>query len=155
MSAKHAWHARWAVKRDMPEILDIDESSFERPWPEDEFLQILSPRNCIAMVAENPEGRIVGYMVYRLHRHHVVLLKMAVAPDHRREGIGTVLIDALRAKLSGVRNRLYVDVPETSLDFQLLLRSCGIPCVNLVRGRNGCRDTLHFEDRLVETGVTQ
>ena len=65
-------HIRWMIRRDMPEVLDIENRSFEFPWSEEEFIRCLRQRNCIGMVAEH-EQHVVGFMIYELHknRHHI------------------------------------------------------------------------------------
>ena len=32
-------HIRWMIRRDMPEVLDIERCSFEFPWTEDDFVR--------------------------------------------------------------------------------------------------------------------
>ncbi len=80
-------HIRWMIRRDMPEVLAIEHASFEYPWCEEEFLRVLRQRNCIGMVAEHGE-RIVGFMIYELHRNKIHVLDFATpsripAPRHR------------------------------------------------------------------------
>ena len=48
-------HIRWMIRRDMPEVLGIENSSFEFSWSEDDFIRCLRQRNCIGMVAEYDE----------------------------------------------------------------------------------------------------
>lgn len=43
-------HIRWMIRRDMPEVLHIEESGYAYPWGEEDFLTILRQRNCIGMV---------------------------------------------------------------------------------------------------------
>jgi len=43
-------HIRWMIRRDMPEVLDIESGSFEFPWSEEDFIRCLRQRNCIGMV---------------------------------------------------------------------------------------------------------
>ena len=45
-------HIRWMIRRDMPEVLDIENQAFEFPWTEEDFIRCLRQRNCIGMVAE-------------------------------------------------------------------------------------------------------
>jgi [ribosomal protein S18]-alanine N-acetyltransferase len=45
-------HVRWLIRRDMPAVLKIEDSSFEFPWREDDFIRALRQRNCIGMVAD-------------------------------------------------------------------------------------------------------
>src|SRR5690348_3144654 len=60
-------HIRWMIRRDMPEVLQTEQHSFEFPWTEEDFLRCLRQRNCIGMVAEQGE-KVVGFMIYELHK---------------------------------------------------------------------------------------
>ena len=55
-------HIRWMIRRDMPEVLDIERDSFEFPWSEEDFMRCLRQRNCIGMVAERGDRVIVEMM---------------------------------------------------------------------------------------------
>ena len=81
-------HIRWMIRRDMPEVLEIEERSFEFPWTEEDFIRCLRQRNCIGMVAEHDE-RVVGFMIYELHKTRLHLLNFCVHRDLRRRGVGT------------------------------------------------------------------
>ncbi len=152
MSAAQAYHVRWMVNKDRHSVIMIDDGSFDQPWTDEELLKILRQRDCIGMIAENPDGRVVGFMVYRLHRHHIELLRFAVAPDRRREGVGTVMLAKLTAKLSNVRNRIYIDVPERMLAFQLFLKACdGFLATGVDRGQDGDDDIFTFAYGFRET----
>ena len=48
-------HIRWMIRRDMPEVLDIENRSFEFSWTEEDFIRCLRQRNCIGMVAEHDD----------------------------------------------------------------------------------------------------
>ena len=48
-------HIRWMIRRDMPEVLQTEQLSFEYAWNEEDFLRCLRQRNCIGMVAEHGE----------------------------------------------------------------------------------------------------
>src|SRR3954469_10610522 len=76
-------HIRWMIRRDMPEVLAIEQQSFPFPWCEEEFLRVLRQRNCIGMVAEYGE-RVVGFMIYELHKNRLHVLNFSVAADSRR-----------------------------------------------------------------------
>ena len=73
-------HIRWMIRRDMPEVLAIEGESFEFPWLEEDFIRCLRQRNCIGMVAEH-EDRVVGFMIYELHKTRIHVLNFAVAED--------------------------------------------------------------------------
>ena len=75
-------HIRWMIRRDMPEVLHAEATSFEFAWTEEDFLRCLRQRNCIGMVAEHGE-KVVGFMIYELHKTKLHILNFAV---HRRAG---------------------------------------------------------------------
>ena len=75
-------HIRWMIRRDMPEVLAIEDESFEFPWLEEDFIRCLRQRNCIGMVAEH-EDRVVGFMIYELHKTRIHVLNFAVAADYQ------------------------------------------------------------------------
>ena len=90
-------HIRWMIRRDMPEVLQIEQQSFEFPWSEEDFIRCLRQRNCIGMVAEYEE-RVVGFMIYELHKSRLHILNFAVSPDCRRHSIGGQMVEKLIGK---------------------------------------------------------
>ena len=118
-------HIRWMIRRDMPEVLAIEHASFEFPWCEEDFLRCLRQRNCIGMVAEHGE-RIVGFMIYELHRNKIHVLDFATHPEFRRHGVGRQMVAKLVGKLSRQRrNRIALFVRETNLPAQFFFRVVG------------------------------
>ncbi len=110
---------RWLIRRDMPEVLDIENSSFENPWLEEDFLSHLRQRNCIGMVAEGScdtrySERILGFMFYELHKSTLNVLNFAVHPEYRRQKIGSQMTDKLKDKLPQQdRYRITVETRES------------------------------------------
>ncbi len=126
-------HIRWMIRRDMPEVLAIEVESFEFPWLEDDFIRCLRQRNCIGMVAEH-EDRVVGFMIYELHKTRIHVLNFAVAKSFRHCGVGSQMIAKLAAKLSAQRrSRIVLEVRETNLDAQLFFRENGFRAVSVLR----------------------
>ncbi|MFN9877800.1 MAG: GNAT family N-acetyltransferase, partial [Planctomycetota bacterium] len=106
------------IRRDMPEVLNIEAQSFEFPWSEDDFIRCLRQRNCIGMVAECDE-QVVGFMIYELNRNVLHVLNFAVRSDFRRRGLGTQMLDKLVGKLSQQRRtRIDLEVRESNLAAQ-------------------------------------
>ncbi len=126
-------HIRWMIRRDMPEVLAIESSSFEFPWSEDNFIRCLRQRNCIGMVAEYEE-QVVGFMIYELNQADLHVLNFAVRPDARRRGVGLQMMEKLISKLSQQRRtRITLEVRETNLAAQLFFKSMGFVCVSLLK----------------------
>jgi len=126
-------HIRWMIRRDMPDVLQTEQESFEYSWTEEDFLRCLRQRNCIGMVAECGE-RVVGFMIYELHKQKLHILNFAVHPKYRRVGVGTQMVSKLISKLSSHRRtRITLEVRETNLPAQLFFRSQGFKGVKVLR----------------------
>lgn len=126
-------HIRWMIRRDMPEVLSIENQSFEFPWSEDDFIRCLRQRNCIGMVAEHAE-RVVGFMIYELHKTRLQILNFSVHEAFRRRGVGATMADKLVNKLSQQRrNRILLEVRETNLAAQLFFRAMGFRAICVLR----------------------
>ena len=124
---------RWMIRRDMPEVLRIEHDSFEFNWTEDDFLACLRQRNCIGMVAEH-DNRVVGFMIYELHKTRLHILNFAVAPAYRRLAVGAQMIEKLINKLSQQRRQeIVLEVRETNLAAQLFYQSQGFRAVRVLR----------------------
>ena len=126
-------HIRWMIRRDMPEVLDIERASFEFPWFEEDFIRCLRQRNCIGMVAEHAE-RVVGFMIYELHKTRLHILNFAVSNNLRRRGVGRQMIDKLVGKLSSQRRtEITLEVRETNLAAQIFFRERSFRATSVLR----------------------
>jgi ribosomal-protein-alanine N-acetyltransferase len=126
------------IRRDMPQVLEIESTRQLSPWMEDDFLRVLRQRNCIGMVAES-DDRIVGYMIYELNKYKLQILNFAVHPEHRRRSIASQMAAKLIGKLSSHRRtKITLSVRESNLSAQLFFRSCGFKAMEIAHD--------HFED---------
>jgi ribosomal-protein-alanine N-acetyltransferase len=126
-------HIRWMIRRDMPEVLQTEQESFEFAWTEEDFLRCLRQRNCIGMVAEQGE-KVVGFMIYELHKAKLHILNFAVHPTCRRHGVGAQMVAKLISKLSSHRRtRITLEVRETNLPAQLFFRHEGFKALKVLR----------------------
>jgi ribosomal-protein-alanine N-acetyltransferase len=130
-------HIRWMIRRDMPEVLQIETQSFEFAWTEEDFLRCLRQRNCIGMVAEHGE-KVVGFMIYELHKAKLHIMNFAVHPQWRRLGVGAQMVVKLISKLSSHRRtRVTLEVRETNLPAQLFFHKQDFRAVRVLRGFYG------------------
>lgn len=126
-------HIRWMIRRDMAEVLDIEQEGFEFPWSEDDFIRCLRQRNCIGMVAEH-DDHVAGFMIYELHKSRLHILNFAVAARYRRRNVGQQMVNKLVGKLSSQRRtRVVLEVRETNLAAQLFFRRSGFRAVSVLR----------------------
>jgi len=127
-------HIRWMIRRDMPEVLQTEAESFDYVWTEEDFLRCLRQRNCIGMVAEHNE-RVVGFMIYELHKSRLNIVNFAVAAAYRRLGVGTQMVAKLISKLSSHRRtRISLVVRERNLPAQVFFRAQGFKAIKVLRG---------------------
>lgn len=144
MSSTLGCEIRWLIRRDMNEVMAIEQASFQDPWTEDEFLQVLRQRNCIGIVAEL-DRVIHGYAIYELNEHDFNFLNFAVAESSRRSGVGRALIQRMKDKLSQQgRRELVASVRETNLEGQLFLQAMGFRAEAVLRDYYG--EEFGFED---------
>ena len=130
-------HIRWMIRRDMPEVLAIEHAGFEFPWCEEEFLRVLRQRNCIGMVAELGE-RVVGFMIYELHKNKLVVLDLATNAEFARQGVGRQMVSKLVGKLSSHRRtKIVLHVRETNLNAQHFFHKQGFRALEVVREHYG------------------
>lgn len=138
---------RWMIRRDMPEALAIEESSFEFPWTEEDFVRCLRQRNCIGMVAERND-KIVGFMIYELLQSELHVLNFAVRKEFRRMGVGSQMMEKLISKLSyGRRDRIVLEVRETNLDAQLFFKKQTFRAIDVLRD--------YYEDTIEDAYLMQ
>jgi ribosomal-protein-alanine N-acetyltransferase len=129
---------RWLIRRDMADVLRIEQQSFDRAWTEEDFLCCLRQRNCIGMVAEH-EHEIVGFMIYELHKSRLHILNFAVDGEFRRRSIGTQMVLRLVDKLSQQRRtEILLEVRERNLDAQLFFKHQNFRAVSVLRS--------HYDD---------
>jgi len=138
---------RWMIRRDMPEVLRIENESFEFNWTEEDFLACLRQRNCIGMVAEH-ENHVVGFMIYELHKTRLHILNFAVSPGFRRLAVGAQMVEKLANKLSQQRRQeIVLEVRETNLPAQLFFHAQGFRAVKVLRN--------HYADSAEDAYVMQ
>ena len=126
-------HIRWMIRRDMPEVLHAEQESFAFAWTEEDFLRCLRQRNCIGMVAEHGE-KVVGFMIYELHKNKLHIMNFAVNPGWRKRGVGAQMVGKLVSKLSSHRRtRITLEVRETNLGAQLFFRKLEFRALRVMR----------------------
>jgi ribosomal-protein-alanine N-acetyltransferase len=124
---------RWMVRKDMSAVLHIERESFENPWSELQFLTRLRKRNTIGIVAE-VAGRVVGFMIYSLHKDKLRIRDLAVHHKFRREAVGGQLVAKLLAKLTVQgRSRVTATLRMSNLPAQDFFRYYGFKTIRVCR----------------------
>jgi len=150
-------HIRWMIRRDMPEVLQIEQDSFDYSWTEEDFLRCLRQRNCIGMVAEHGD-KVVGFMIYELHKNKLHILNFAVCPSYRRTGIGGQMTAKLVGKLSSHRRtKISLAVRESNLNAQMFFRSQDFRATKVLRNyyEDSGEDAYLMQLRMAETELAE
>jgi [ribosomal protein S18]-alanine N-acetyltransferase len=79
---------------DLPSVVSIERRSFPAPWSLAMFVLELSKPSGICLAA-GENGKLFGYLVCARYDRVWHLMNVAVAPEHRRRGIASRLIERL------------------------------------------------------------
>lgn len=119
--------------RDFPQVLAIEQESFEHPWSAVEFYRAAKSTRGAVFVAEVRGGHgLVGYFAYTLCRRRLLLTNFAVDVQCRRRGVGTQMADWLMGKADETGRRMELEVRESNLTAQLFWRRCGLKAIGIV-----------------------
>ena len=78
---------------DLDEIMQIERKSFPTPWSRRLFeRELLLPYAYAFVALEAPVDRVVGYLCFWLVEGETHILNLAVHPESRRRGIGSLLL---------------------------------------------------------------
>jgi [SSU ribosomal protein S18P]-alanine acetyltransferase (EC 2.3.1.128) len=118
---------RGTVRADLLSVFRIETRSFEQPWPYTAFERFLGAPGFL--VAET-DGDVVGYVVGDTIEAGAVpvghIKDLAVAPDHRRQGLGRRLLSrALGALAAAGAGRVKLEVRRTNESARTLYSSFG------------------------------
>jgi ribosomal protein S18 acetylase RimI-like enzyme len=71
-------------------------------------------------------------VVYEYLPSILTIHNLAIAPHIRRRGLGRLIVDCLRRKLSRRRRAIETFTAESNLDAQLFFRALGFQCIGIV-----------------------
>jgi len=133
---------------DVADVLEIERLSFSSPWPAYAFEQELTANRLAHYLVARLDDRVVGFGGIWLMVDEAHITTFGVHPDHRRQGIGRLLLLRLAEmaiELGSVRMTLEVRISNTAA--QVLYRSFGFR----VAGRRVAYYSDDGEDALVMT----
>lgn len=87
--------------KDIEAVLEIERASFGAPWTRALFereMALAFSRTFLACTQEAEGERIVGYAIVWFVSDELHLLNLAVAPTHRRRGVGEKLLERVVAE---------------------------------------------------------
>lgn len=92
---------RQAERADLLAVLEIEKASFPQPWPYEAFTEFLGEPGFLVALTD---GQVVGYVVADVTSTHGRSLghvkDVAVHPDYRGDGVGSVLLTRALSELA-------------------------------------------------------
>jgi ribosomal protein S18 acetylase RimI-like enzyme len=154
-------HVRYAERSHLPAILEIDQASSLFPWSEDQAIRIFRNKRVLSLVCEivytselpflSPivrDVRLAGFVVYRSHEQiadAIEIIRLGVAPDLRRQGIGRALLLDLQRRIGRTTSGILIEVPEVHTIAHLFLKTMGYRAHGVIHGNLGDRYLFHYE----------
>lgn len=110
---------------DLPALLRIERGAFPVPWSERAFRMVMRRDPGSVLVAER-SGRVAGYAALWVSADEAELADLAVAPEHRRRGVGRTLLRAcLREVAARGAREIFLQVRESNGPARSLYREAG------------------------------
>jgi ribosomal-protein-alanine N-acetyltransferase len=141
---------RAVQKKDMSAIYDIEELTFQEPYPRF-LLDFLAKRYTETFLVAEERGTIVGYVVASVERSgsgHII--SIAVAKNNKRRGVGSALASAILwiMKHVGVEE-IRLEVRRSNLAAQNFYKGLGFTFRSVSKGYYGGEDGYVFT-RVIE-----
>ena len=114
----------WLHPEHLPGVAELEALCFSDPWSEN-ALKLLTGPDAFGMVAiEN--GQILGYGSMLIAPDEGQILNLAVHPDHRRAGLGRMILNRLLAEaISRKLGQVSLEVRVSNIAALSLYRSFG------------------------------
>lgn len=134
---KGAYFVKWLEKKYYPQISELECYSCENFWSEDDLKVMMT--KCEGLVIDFVNIP-VAFVVYDRDsdEKQITILNIVVHPDHRRKGLGKLLIKNVLARLNADVPEAMFYVRESNLGGHLFLKNCGFLALGIVKN--------HFKD---------
>jgi ribosomal-protein-alanine N-acetyltransferase len=98
----HPFQLRQMTHEDMPAVIALEKAAFRNPWSPELLRRELDHEWSTILLAEEPQPggsrNLLGLAIFWIVQDEVHVLNVAVAPEHRRRGVGRVLMDEVLAR---------------------------------------------------------
>ena len=127
-------HIREATAADVPGIAALERICFPDPWTPGSLREALASAGTFGLVAEWGGG-VGGYSLAREAGGSGEILNLAVAPEHRRRGLGRALLEEALTILGGQGcGSVFLEVRESNAAARELYERRGFRVVGVRRG---------------------
>lgn len=117
MASSHStplWHCRPARLEDIVAISRIDTLSFPDPWAEREYHEALTTAYSRLFIVEVVDASEVitvqGFALVSWVIDEMEILRIAIAPEARRSGLGSWLLEYLKQAIACVQGTIFLEV---------------------------------------------
>ena len=108
--------------RDLNAIEEIERASYKTPWSRSMFAGELAKPSSLSLGAFDPDtGELLGYLIISRYVDAWHVMNVAVAPEHRRRKIATMLLEQLFEQTAGEGHRGYTLEVRVSNDVAIRL----------------------------------
>jgi ribosomal-protein-alanine N-acetyltransferase len=108
--------------RDLNAIETIERASYPTPWSRSMFAGELAKPSSLSLGAFDPEdGRLLGYLIISRYVDAWHVMNVAVAPEHRRRKVASMLLEQLFELTAGEGRRGYTLEVRVSNDVAIRL----------------------------------
>ena len=115
-----------AAPRHIARLAGIEKACFSSPWTPEQLESQLPDATHVFLVAEDAAGQALGYVGMMFVLDEGYISNVAVAPEHRRRGIGAALIAELLRQAEGLSLAFVtLEVRQSNLPAQALYASFG------------------------------
>ena len=118
---------RAANPADLADVLTMERACYSDPWPASSFASLpANERVCFLVARDRESNALLGFAVAWHVMDEGELANLAVAPDHRRRGIGQALLEAVTTDALGRgTSQLYLEVRESNTAARQLYATAG------------------------------
>ncbi|HEY7791822.1 MAG TPA: ribosomal protein S18-alanine N-acetyltransferase [Vicinamibacterales bacterium] len=119
---------------DLDGVLDVEEQSFTNPWTREMYLNELAHSRVARVYVLRAEGRVIGFCSVWLILDELHINNLAIHPDARGRGLGTLLLDrVLGAAAQDGARRATLEVRRSNDTARRLYRRMGFEMVGTRR----------------------
>jgi len=124
---------RLATAADIPAIIALDRNTQSAAhWSEAAYRDIFKPGTAtrISLVGERNHGSLLGFVIARINSEDCELENIVVADGVQRQGIGSGLVQALKAEVQRQgATRIFLEVRESNSPARALYEKCGFQII--------------------------
>lgn len=105
-------HIEQMQYEDLKQVMEIEKDSFPDPWHISFYKRQLHPRNKNShLFVARLKNEVVGYVVFYINCDEAHIMNIAVAAEHRRQGVARYLLTyALEIIKENVSETIYLEV---------------------------------------------